>query len=407
MASETLSWKNLSYSETVPGGSQDTGAVVATVTTTAAGPGSGVYFSIDGSDPINSPDYNQDSQLYFYGDDASGTRAGLTVSFSDDTSDSVNSGVQELSFMLNDIDAGSSSSFQDEIIISAISTTGDPLNIVASPGSNFTVTNNPDGTVTLLAKSSTNSWNHAGSASEITISGGDIASFSVDFTTARNEFASNNIMMSDVKYTTATVVCFVEGTRILTPFGERNAEHLSIGDLVCTKDRGAQPLRWIGHSHISPALLETGYHLRPIRICANALGPNIPANDLLVSPQHRVVLRSSISERMFGQPEVLVAAKKLLPLPGVEMVKDCSEVNYYHLLLDHHEIIFANGTEAESLYTGLEALKGVGQAGRQVIKSLGHFGTSEPARLILRGRRFQKFLERHQRNAQPLVSALS
>ncbi len=92
---------------------------------------------------------------------------------------------------------------------------------------------------------------------------------------------------------------------------------------------------------------------------AGALGPGHPARPLVVSPQHRILVRSAIAQRMFGSAEVLVAAKQLLSLDGIDVAQDLETVEYFHILFDRHEIVFAKGTETESLYTGPQALRGI------------------------------------------------
>lgn len=72
---------------------------------------------------------------------------------------------------------------------------------------------------------------------------------------------------------------------------------------------------------------------------------------------------------MFGSSEVLVAAKQLLQIEGFEQT-DTSEVEYFHLLFDEHEIVRSNGAETESLYTGPQALRAVGEAARDEIPTL-------------------------------------
>ena len=101
-------------------------------------------------------------------------------------------------------------------------------------------------------------------------------------------------------------------------------------------------------------------HLRPIRIVAGALGGGMPTRDLLVSRQHRMVIKSVIALRMFGQSEVLVAAAKLLDLRGVFVDDSLDEVGYFHLVFDDHEIILAEGAETESLLIGPGIMKSIG-----------------------------------------------
>lgn len=159
---------------------------------------------------------------------------------------------------------------------------------------------------------------------------------------------------------TPGVPCFAAGTRIRTDSGERPVESLAVGDMVMTLDRGLQPVRWIGRARLLAAELADAPNLKPIRIAAGALGKGKPVRPLVVSPQHRLLVASPVAERMFGASEVLVAAVKLLDLPGVERVADRKGVEYVHLLFDRHEIVLADGAPAESLYLGPMARAGLG-----------------------------------------------
>lgn len=208
------------------------------------------------------------------------------------------------------------------------------------------------------------------------------------------------------------IVCFVAGTMIATPNGEVAIETLATGDAVMTRDNGAQALRWIGTRTLSAAELARAPRLLPIRIKAGALGEGCPANDLLVSPQHRVLIRSKIAQRMFGAAEVLVAAKQLLQIEGIDIATDISEVTYVHILFDRHEIVMSNGAETESLYTGAEALKAIGAAAAEEVFTLfpelrdeGHVPAA--VRPLLSGRNGRKLAMRHMHNQKSLLEALS
>jgi hypothetical protein len=144
------------------------------------------------------------------------------------------------------------------------------------------------------------------------------------------------------------VLCFVRGTLIETPDGPRFIETLRAGDLVTTLDAGAQPLAWVG----SERMEGTGANA-PVRIRAGALG-NI--RDLYVSQNHRMLIRGAQAELLFGQPDVLVAAKHLVDDRGITLAPR-ETVDYFHLLLDEHHILFAEGCPAESLFLGTEAEK--------------------------------------------------
>ncbi len=164
--------------------------------------------------------------------------------------------------------------------------------------------------------------------------------------------------------------CFAAETLIDTPKGMRQIETLQPGDLVHTIDSGAQPIRWIGRRWLPAAQLVLNPKLVPIRIKAGALAPSVPERDLVLSPQHRVLVRSVIAERMFGTKEVLLPARKLLDLPGVEQATDLAGVEYVHFLFDRHQLVRSEGAVTESLYTGPEALKAVGEEAREEIETL-------------------------------------
>lgn len=206
--------------------------------------------------------------------------------------------------------------------------------------------------------------------------------------------------------------CFVAGTLIATPGGLRPVETLRAGDLVLTQDRGPVPLRLALSAEICAERLALEPELRPIRITRGALGNEMPCQDLLVSPQHRVLVRSKIAQRMFSAAEVLVAAKQLTQLDGIEVASDMTSCVYYHLVFDRHEVVFSNGAATESLYPGPMALQSLGQAAREEIYALfpelrpsaaGHAEIIE-ARTLIAGRRGRRLASRHQHSHMPLVS---
>ncbi|QFQ88079.1 hemolysin [Paracoccus kondratievae] len=204
------------------------------------------------------------------------------------------------------------------------------------------------------------------------------------------------------------VFCFVAGTLIETENGFVPVETLQVGDKVMTRDNGLQPIRWIGSIKLKAAALKASPKLMPIRIRAGALGDGVPSSDLLVSPQHRVLVRSKIAQKMFGTMEVLVAAKQLLQLDGVDIATDLAEVEYFHILFERHEVVNSNGALTESLYTGPQALRSVGKAAREEIFALfpqlsdADF-VPEPARMLPSGRKARKLTVRHRQHHRPMV----
>lgn len=139
------------------------------------------------------------------------------------------------------------------------------------------------------------------------------------------------------------VICYAAGTRILTPRGERRVEDLAPSDLVLTADNGPRPVRWVGKRTV-PALEA----LAPVRIREGALGNS---RDLLVSPQHRMLLTGYRAELLFGEGEVLA--------PAIHLVNDHDilretggMVTYVHVMFDQHEVIYAEGAASESFHPG-------------------------------------------------------
>lgn len=206
------------------------------------------------------------------------------------------------------------------------------------------------------------------------------------------------------------VICLTRGTRILTDRGEVAVEDLSVGDLVMTRDNGLQCLRWIGRRMLDRADLARFDKLFPVRIKKGALGPQIPGRDLLVSPQHRMLVSSRIAERMFDIRDVLVPAVKLVGLPGILIDKDVPHVEYFHLLFDRHEVIFAEGAPTESLFVGPVALKSLSQDSLAEILTLfpelaERDNVPKPALPIPPGRLQKRLVERHFKNRKPLLES--
>lgn len=205
-------------------------------------------------------------------------------------------------------------------------------------------------------------------------------------------------------------ICFSAEALIETRSGLVAAGNLAIGDLVRTRDAGLSPIRWIGERALSAKDLARRPNLCPIRIRAGALGKNTPQTDLVVSPQHRMLIRSNIALRMFGAQEVLIGARQLLGIEGVEEATDLAGVTYVHILLDGHQIIYANGAETESLFTGMQALRSVGPVARDEILTLfPEISAADflpaPVRPLIPGRPARRLTERHAQNSKPLFDS--
>lgn len=159
----------------------------------------------------------------------------------------------------------------------------------------------------------------------------------------------------------AQVVCFVNGTLIETSQGPQPVEALKPGDLILTRDGGLQPLRWLGRTFASAR-----GGLAPIVIGRGVLGNS---RDLIVSPQHAVLLEDWRAELLYGQPDVLVSAQDLLGQAGVSR-REGGVVTYCHLLFDAHHLVKAAGIWSESLYPGDVTRETVGARARREIETL-------------------------------------
>ncbi len=147
-----------------------------------------------------------------------------------------------------------------------------------------------------------------------------------------------------------TPPCYAPGTLIDTPDGPRAVEALRPGDLVLTLDHGAQTVRWTrsGRQALEAALPDA----RPVLVKAGALGPNLPARDMVVSPQHRIFVGGAGQLPAIFATEAFAPAKSLTCLPGIRHMSGRKEVIWVHFACDRHEVVRANGCWSESLLLG-------------------------------------------------------
>lgn len=164
-----------------------------------------------------------------------------------------------------------------------------------------------------------------------------------------------NINFNDIEQ---IVICFAAGTRIATPCGERLVEELRPGDRVITRDNGTQTIRWSSSRALDTAHLSAHRDHAPILIRQGSLGGGRPERDLLVSPNHRMLVISNEASLLFGSREVLVPAKHLVGRPGV-LRATTDSVTYVHFLCDRHEVVLANGAWSESFQPGDQAMRGL------------------------------------------------
>jgi len=166
-----------------------------------------------------------------------------------------------------------------------------------------------------------------------------------------------------------SIACFTPGTLIATPKGEIAVENLRVGDKVITRDNGLQELRWIGGKELGWHDFSANPHLKPILIKAGSLGNGLPERDMMVSPNHRVLVANDRTALYFDEHEVLVAAKHLVGSKGIFQVDSVGTI-YSHFMFDRHEVVLSNGAWTESFQPGDYTLKGLGNAQRTEVFEL-------------------------------------
>lgn len=157
----------------------------------------------------------------------------------------------------------------------------------------------------------------------------------------REDVTERAIGIAVEMFRTTELACFLRGTRIETEDGLIAVEDLQEGMLVETMDRGLQPVRRV----LSKTVDGMG-PLAPVVIATGVLGNSRP---IAVSPHHRMVVTGWRAELLTGEPEVLAAAVDLVDGARVRVVPQ-AEVEYFHLLFDRHEIVFAEGAPTESYH---------------------------------------------------------
>ena len=142
-----------------------------------------------------------------------------------------------------------------------------------------------------------------------------------------------------------TPLCFMSGTMISTPFGEIAVETVKRGDLVLTTKGQVAPVSWVGRQTVSRRFADP-LRVLPIRIKAGALADNVPSRDLLLSPDHAVLVEGA-----------LIQAGALVNGTSIVREKDVPETfTYYHVELDDHSLILAENTPAETFVDNVDRM---------------------------------------------------
>ncbi|WP_377512877.1 Hint domain-containing protein [Octadecabacter sp. R77987] len=193
---------------------------------------------------------------------------------------------------------------------------------------------------------------NGGDAANVMIAGGN-GSTNVDLWLQEEQSADTetNHVNEDVGVITfddGVILCFTPDTLIDTPFGPRDITTLARGDLVLTADHGPQPLTMVTQTTLHAPAPD----LAPILIRAHAFAPGVPARDMRVSPQHRILLSGWHAQLLFGEDEVLAPAKGLVNDHTILRDAGGGTAHYIHLGLDQHHILTTSGLQSESLHLG-------------------------------------------------------
>jgi hypothetical protein len=151
-----------------------------------------------------------------------------------------------------------------------------------------------------------------------------------------NQFLTTEPTLDESNPFEDLIPCFRRGTRILTENGEIPVENLAIGDMVVTAS-GVRPIKWIGRRAYDGRFVTGNRHILPIRIEADALADGVPARDLFVSPEHAMVI-----DGLFFPARTLINGATICKVEGIERLE------YFHLELDGHDVILAEGAPAET-----------------------------------------------------------
>ncbi|NHN89222.1 Hint domain-containing protein [Acetobacter conturbans] len=215
-------------------------------------------------------------------------------------------------------------------------------------GTNFTITGL---TLASGAEVDLTSFNYTSGVPTVTVTGdtatisgyddsGDAVTQAFSFADTAGTITASEFQLANDGSNGSTltyVACYCLGTLIAIENGEAAIETLRIGDHVRTSSGALRRIRWIGHRSYAPEFVRNSRGLLPIVIRANALADNVPRRDLRVSPLHAMYLDG-----------VLIPASSLLNGRTIVQQDDPEQIDYFHLELESHDILLAEGAASES-----------------------------------------------------------
>jgi hypothetical protein len=149
----------------------------------------------------------------------------------------------------------------------------------------------------------------------------------------------------DLSTGAAVAFCFMAGTAVRTPAGDVAVETLKTGDLVTLSDGRIAPVSWLGVQTVSMVFADP-LRILPIRVKAGALGAGLPQRDLLLSPDHALLV-----DGILAQAGALVN--------GVSIVRETqvpAVFTYYHVEVADHSLILAENVPAETFVDNVDRM---------------------------------------------------
>jgi hypothetical protein len=160
-----------------------------------------------------------------------------------------------------------------------------------------------------------------------------------------------------------------EGANLRTPCGLRRIEIVRPGDLIVTRSNGLQPVQMVWKRRLTRQQLEQHPDLAPVRLRPRAIGPMMPQRDLLVAPDHRLLIPGC---RIAGVPDavsVLTEARKIAGSSDAVFVDhDVESVTYYQLVFESHQVLAVNGLPVESYLPDAAAIQALGGEMRDALE---------------------------------------
>jgi hypothetical protein len=180
-----------------------------------------------------------------------------------------------------------------------------------------------------------------GSHGSFTVSGSHTYALAGNYTVEVAVTDSNDLTGVGSHAEDVAAPCYCPGTLIRTTCGDKQVEKLVIGDVLVTSSGAARPIKWIGRRSFSGRFVMGRKDILPVCFKAGSLGDGLPRRDLWISPHHAMYFENESGG-------VLIEAKDLINNVSIVQAEHVDEVEYFHIELDSHDVILAEGAPSES-----------------------------------------------------------